>query len=605
MHINESLYVLTHYLFPLFMKDSITRIFQLEQFIKKHNSDCVLSAKIDGKWRKYNANEVCETSDAISYGLLNMGIEKGDKVAIISTNRPEWVLFDIAISKIGAINVPVYPNITTADYQYILNDCKAKIIVAGSEEIYTKVKNLKSSVSSLQDIYSFDTIPGAKSWTEIRDLGENNPQPSKVKSIQVEVKSDELFTLIYTSGTTGNPKGVMLSHNNLIGQIDALEYAFPWGQQDKALSFLPLCHVFERVILYYYLKRGVQIYYAESIDSIGDNLKEVSPTIMPTVPRLLEKVYDKIIAKGSALSGIKKALFFWAIDLGLQHEHDGKNGWWYEYKLSIANKLVFSKWREALGNNMNYIISGAAALQPRLAKIFTAAQIPVYEGYGLTETSPVIAVNTPKANEHYYGTVGPVIKGVTVKFAEDGEILCKGTNVMMGYFNAPEKTDEAIKDGWFHTGDIGQLVDGKFLKITDRKKEIFKTSGGKYIAPQVMENKFKESIFIEQIMVIGEGEKLPAAFIVPEFNTLKEWCRRHDINFTNNTEMVKDERIIKRYKEEVDRLNESFSNFEQIKKFVLFPASWGVETGELTATMKLKRKPILAKYESAYKEIYP
>lgn len=587
------------------MKNSITRIFQLEQFIKQYNSDCVLAGKIDGKWRKYNASEVCDTSDAIAYGLLNLGIEKGDKVAIISTNRPEWVLFDMAISKIGAINVPIYPNITTADYEYILNDCQAKIIIAGSQEIFDKVKDLKASVSSLQEIYAFDDISGAKSWTEIIEMGKENPQPSKVKSIQVEVKSEELFTLIYTSGTTGNPKGVMLSHNNLISQIDALEYAFPWGQQDKALSFLPLCHVFERVILYYYLKRGVQIYYAESIESIGDNLKEVAPTIMPTVPRLLEKVYDKIIAKGAALSGVKKALFFWAIDLGLKHEHDGKNGWWYEFKLSIANKLIFSKWREALGNNMNYIISGAAALQPRLAKVFTAAQIPVYEGYGLTETSPVIAVNTPKPNEHHYGTVGPVIKGVEVKFAEDGEILCKGSNVMMGYFNAPEKTDEAIKDGWFHTGDIGQLIDNKFLKITDRKKEIFKTSGGKYIAPQVMENKFKESIFIEQVMVLGEGEKLPSAFIVPEFNTLKEWCRRHNIEYTNDTEMVKDERIINRYQEEVDRLNENFSKFEQIKKFVIFPASWGVETGELTATMKLRRKPILAKYESAYKEIYP
>lgn len=587
------------------MKNSITRIFQLEQFIKKHNSDCVLAGKVDGEWRKYSATEVCDTSDALSYGLLNMGIEKGDKIALISSNRPEWALMDMAISKIGAINVPIYPSITTEDYQYILDECQAKIIIAGSEEIYDKVKDLPASVSSLKDIFTFDPIDGAKSWNEIKSLGNENPQASKVKSIQVEVKSEELFTLIYTSGTTGNPKGVMLSHNNLISQIDALEYAFPWGEKDKALSFLPLCHVYERVILYYYLKRGVQIYYAESIESIGDNLKEVSPSIMPTVPRLLEKVYDKIIAKGSALTGVKKALFFWAIDLGLKHELDGKNGWWYEFQLSIANKLVFSKWREALGNNMNYIMSGAAALQPRLAKIFTAAQIPVYEGYGLTETSPVITVNTPKTNERHYGTVGPVIKGCEVKFAEDGEILCKGSNVMMGYYNAPEKTAEAIKDGWFHTGDIGQLIDGKFLKITDRKKEIFKTSGGKYIAPQVMENKFKESIFIEQIMVIGEGEKHSAAFVVPEFNTLKEWCRRHNISYSTNEEMIKDNRIIDRYQKEIDLLNADFANYEQIKKFALFPVSWGVDTGELTATMKLKRKPILAKYQSSYKEIYP
>jgi len=432
-----------------------------------------------------------------------------------------------------------------------------------------------------------------------------NPQASKMKANQLEVKSSDLFTLIYTSGTTGNPKGVMLSHDNLYSQLVGLKNAIPFDETDRAISFLPLCHVFERVIEYYYLFKGTSIYYAESIELLGENLKEVNPTIMPTVPRLLEKVYDKIVAKGSDLTGLKKGLFFWALNLGLSHELDGKNGWFYEFQLKIANKLIFTKWREAVGGNIKYIVSGAAALQPRLARVFTAAQMPIYEGYGLSETSPVISVNTTELGGKAYGTVGKVMTGVEVKFGDDGEILCKGPNVMMGYYNKPELTAEVIdQDGWFSTGDIGKMVDGVYLKITDRKKEIFKTSGGKYIAPQVMENKYKESRIIEQIMVLGEGEKMPGAFIVPEFEALKVWCKLHDIVYTTNSEMASHPEVLKKFDAEIAHYNEQFAPFEQVKKVVVMKQPWTIEGGELTATLKLKRKPVLAKYQKEYKQIY-
>jgi len=583
-----------------------TRIFELAEFTRqKFNKSDVLAGKEDGNWRTYSADEYVTMTDSIGYGLINLGIERGDKIAIISNNRPEWNLADMGINKIGAINVPIYPNITTADYEYILNDSGAKIIFIGSEEIFDKVKMLVDKVETLQAIYSFDEIEGAIDWHEIIEDGLSNPQASKMKANQLEVKSSDLFTLIYTSGTTGNPKGVMLSHHNLYSQLTGLKDALPLNETDRAISFLPLCHVFERVVEYYYLYKGTSIYYAESIEQIGENLKEINPTVMPTVPRLLEKVYDKIVAKGSDLSGIKKGLFFWALNLGLKHELNGKNGWWYEFKLKIANKLIFSKWREAVGGNMKYIFSGAAALQPRLARVFTAAKMPIYEGYGLSETSPVISVNTTEVGGKCYGTVGKVMTGVEIKFGDDGEILCKGHNVMMGYFNKPELTAEVIdKDGWFSTGDIGTLVDGMYLKITDRKKEIFKTSGGKYIAPQVMENKYKESRLIEQVMVIGEGEKMPGAFIVPEFESLKIWCKLHDITYTTNSKMVAHPEVIKKFNSEIEHYNKQFAQYEQVKKIVLMKEIWTIEGGELTATLKLKRKPILTKYQKEYKEIY-
>ena len=583
-----------------------TRIFELAEYTRqKFNKSDVLAGKEDGVWRTYSAEEYVNITDSVGYGLLNLGIERGDKVAIVSPNRPEWNLADMGINKIGAINVPIYPNITTADYEYILNDSGARILLVGSEEIFHKVKMLIDKVESLEAIYAFDEIEGVRDWHEIIEEGMANPQASKMKANQLEVKSSDLFTLIYTSGTTGNPKGVMLSHDNLYSQLVGLKNAIPFDETDRAISFLPLCHVFERVIEYYYLFKGTSIYYAESIELLGENLKEVNPTIMPTVPRLLEKVYDKIVAKGSDLTGLKKGLFFWALNLGLSHELDGKNGWFYEFQLKIANKLIFTKWREAVGGNIKYIVSGAAALQPRLARVFTAAQMPIYEGYGLSETSPVISVNTTELGGKAYGTVGKVMTGVEVKFGDDGEILCKGPNVMMGYYNKPELTAEVIdQDGWFSTGDIGKMVDGVYLKITDRKKEIFKTSGGKYIAPQVMENKYKESRIIEQVMVLGEGEKMPGAFIVPEFEALKVWCKLHDIVYTTNSEMASHPEVLKKFDAEIAHYNEQFAPFEQVKKVVVMKQPWTIEGGELTATLKLKRKPVLAKYQKEYKQIY-
>ena len=583
-----------------------TRIFELAEYTRqKFNTADVLAGKEDGIWRTYSADEYVNITDSVAYGLLNLGIDRGDKVAIISANRPEWNLADMGINKIGAVNVPIYPNITTADYEYILNDSGARILFVGSEEIFDKVKMLIDKVETLEAIYSFDEIEGAKDWHEIIKEGIANPQASKMKANQLEVKSSDLFTLIYTSGTTGNPKGVMLSHDNLYSQLLGLQDAIPFDETDRAISFLPLCHVFERVIEYYYLFKGVSIYYADSIELLGENLKEVNPTIMPTVPRLLEKVYDKIVAKGSDLTGIKKGLFFWALNLGLRHELEGKNGWFYEFQLKLANKIIFTKWREAVGGNIKYIVSGAAALQPRLARVFTAANMPIYEGYGLSETSPVISVNTTEPGGKCYGTVGKVMTGVDVKFGDDGEILCKGHNVMMGYYKKPELTAEVIdKDGWFSTGDIGKMIDGVYLKITDRKKEIFKTSGGKYIAPQVMENKYKESRIIEQVMVLGEGEKMPGAFIVPEFESLKVWCKLHDIAYTTNTEMAAHPKVIEKFHAEIAHYNEQFAPYEHVKKVVIMKESWTIEGGELTATLKLKRKPVLAKYQREYKEIY-
>ncbi len=586
------------------MKDKITRIFQIEQAIKNFDSDCVLAGKENGEWRKYSAKEFIQWTDALAYGLINLGIKKGDRISIISVNRPEWMLVDMGIAKMTGVNNPIYANITTEDYDYILKDSGARVVFVGSKEIYDKIKDIAAANPTIEAVYSFDKIEGVPHWTELADLGKSNPQPSQVKAWQVETSKEDLFTLIYTSGTTGDPKGVMLSHSNILCQLDALEYAFQFGPNDRSLSFLPLCHSFQRVLEYFTLKRGTQIYYAESIETLAENMKEVSPTLMATVPRLLEKVYDKIYAKGSDLKGIKKALFFWALNLGLKHEYNGANGAWYNFQLKIANKLIFSKWREAFGGSMNYVISGAAALQPRLCRVFNAAQIPVYEGYGLSETSPVISANTPKHDEHMYGTVGPVIQGVEVKIAEDGEIWCKGPNVMLGYFNLDEKTKETIQDGWLATGDIGEIIDNKFLKITDRKKEIFKTSGGKYIAPQVLENKLKESKFIEQVMVVGEGEKFPAVLIVPSYEFIKEWCNRHDITYTNKEEMANHPSIIKRIKEEVNQHNKGFANYQQVKKVKVLGDVWGIDSGELTATLKMKRRVIVKKYADIIKGFY-
>lgn len=560
--------------------------------------------KENGKWQPLSIEAFVEKSKHFSLGLLQLGINKGDRIAIISNNRTEWHLTDLAAQQIGVVNVPIYPNITEEDYTYILNDCGAKVVFVSTQELLTSIENIKSSVPELKHVYTYDEIAGKSNYKEILALGKDGDE-SSIKALKDAIKQEELATLIYTSGTTGKPKGVMLSHQNLVANVLASEERLPIGKDFKVLSFLPLCHVFERMIDYLFIYKGISIYYAESIETIADNLKEVKPHMFATVPRLLEKVYDKIVAKGSDLSGIKKALFFWALELGLEFDPMEDKGWWYNFRLKIANKLIFSKWREALGGNVVAIVSGGAALQARLARVFTAAQIPILEGYGLTETSPVIAVNSLLKDGTKIGTVGKPLDNLDVKIAEDGEIIVKGPSVMMGYYNLPDVSKEAFNsEGYFLTGDIGVLEDGKYLKITDRKKEIFKTSGGKYIAPQVMENKFKESRFIEQIIVMGEGEKFASALIQPDFVFLKEWCDRKNVKAATNEEMITNEQVIKRFEKEVEELNEKFSNYEKIKRFELLSEPLSIDAGELTPTLKLKRKNIMAKYNHLYQKIY-
>ena len=558
--------------------------------------------KENGAWVALSSSEFIKKAKELSTGLINLGIEKGDRVAVISNNRTEWHLTDLAVQQLGIVNAPLYPNITEADYEYILKDCGAKIVFVSDDAILAKILKIKDRVPSIEHIYTFNKIDGQKHYSELLIA---EVKDREIKEARAAVDENDLATLIYTSGTTGNPKGVMLSHRNLVSNVLASEERLPVGDNQRGLSFLPLCHVFERMIDYLYIYKSVSIYYAESIEAIGENLKEVKPHIFGSVPRLLEKVYDKIVAKGTDLKGLKKLLFFWALELGLQYDPLVSGGAFYNFKLKIANKIIFSKWREALGGNIMAIASGGAALQPRLARIFTSAGIPVLEGYGLTETSPVISVNSRLTEGTMIGTVGKPLKNVSLKFADDGEILVKAPSVMLGYYNQPELTKEVLDDeGYFSTGDIGVMVADKYLKITDRKKEIFKTSGGKYIAPQVMENKFKESRFIEQLMVLGEGEKMPAAFVQPDFLFLKGWCEKKNIPYTTNEEMVKNDRVNARYEKEMKYLNTEFSNFEQVKKFELIDYVWCIEGGELTPTLKLKRKNILAKNKELYDKMY-
>jgi long-chain acyl-CoA synthetase len=583
----------------------VKRLFDLPYYqMEKFPQDEAFCDKVDGEWRKTSTAEYIEKANAISRGLIKKGIEPGDKIAMISNNRSEWNICDIGIQQVGAIGVPVYPTISAEDYDYIFNDAGVKLCIVSNEELYHKVNSIIDNVSTLNEVYVFEAVNDTKSWTELLE-DPDAELDAEIEKRKAAIKYEDLVTLIYTSGTTGNPKGVMLSHQNLLSNVIACEPRLPVDSSAKSLSFLPVCHVYERMLLYLYQYTGVSIYFAESMDTIGDNLKEVKPQVFTAVPRLLEKVYDKIIAKGEALTGIKRKLFFWAVDIGEQYDVVGRSGW-YNFKLKVARKLIFSKWQEALGGQTLAVASGSAALQPRLARVFLAAGIPVMEGYGLTETSPVISVNFEEGNNVRIGTTGPVLDNVEVKIAEDGEILAKGPNVMMGYYNQPEKTAEAIdKDGWFHTGDIGEFVEGKFLKITDRKKEIFKTSGGKYIAPQVMENKFKESRFIEQIMVIGENQKMPAAFIVPAFEFIQEWAKHKGHNIgSSETDIASSEIVIERVQKEVDRYNAGFGKWEQIKRFELVDHLWTPESGDLTPTLKPKRRVLLERHKDLYDKIY-
>lgn len=586
----------------------ITRLFDFPYYqLEKNNVPDCLVTKYNGVWVKTSTQEYVDKSNAISRALLRMGIQKNDKIAIISSsNRTEWNIMDIGVMQTGAQTVPIYPTIAAEDYEYILNHSEASYCFVSDDVVLKKLQSIQKNVPLLKDIFSFDEINGCKNWKEVLALGEDSSNQDVVEDRKNNVKPEELATIIYTSGTTGKPKGVMLSHNNIVSNVLDSSPRIPFDEgTSRALSFLPICHIFERVILYIYQYYSVAIYFAESIEKLSDNIKEVKPTVFSVVPRLLEKVYDKIYAKGAELTGIKKKLFFWAIDLGLKYEPYGANGFWYETQLKIARKLIFSKWQEGLGGNLTVMVSGSAALQPRLTRVFAAAGMPVMEGYGLTETSPVISVNDMRNGGFKVGCVGKVINNVEVKIAEDGEILCKGPNVMMGYYKDQQLTDEVIINGYFHTGDIGEIDSQGFLKITDRKKEMFKTSGGKYIAPQLIENAMKQSLFIEQIMVIGDGEKMPGAFIQPSFDFVREWAKRHHEDVGDlNEEIASNPKVIARIQEEVNEINKKFGNWEMIKRFELTPNIWSIDGGELTPTLKLKRKVVREKYKDLYDKIY-
>ena len=587
----------------------ITRTFDLlNLYREKYKMEDALAGKEKGVWVRYSSDQYIDFSTNISFGLLALGLKKGDKVATISNNRPQWNFVDMGVAQAGIIHVPVYPTISLEEYEYILKDSEPSVIFLSDKALFNKIKPIADNVESVKEVYTFNEVEGAKNWMEVVELGKQSADKFKdeLEKIKDSVKPEDFFTLLYTSGTTGFPKGVKLCQNNVVTNFKATAEVHNLGHGDKTLSFLPISHIYERMVNYHFQYLGIAIYYAENMGTIVDNVKEIKPEIFLTVPRLLERVYDKIMGKGKDLKGIKKSLFFWAVNLGLRFELNRKNGWFYHLKLKIADKLIFSKWRDALGGNIKIIVSGSAALQPRLARVFWAAGIQVLEGYGLTETSPVIAANNVVTNEVMFGTVGPVISGgVEVKIAEDGEILCKGHNVMMGYYKNPELTKKAFNEyGWFCTGDIGKIEDDSFLYVTDRKKEIFKLSSGKFIVPQVIENKFKESLFIEQIMVIGEHEKFASALIAPDYLFVKEWCDANNISADSNAELLNNSQLVEVFKKEVQKYNDSISDFEKINRFRLVSDVWSPATGELSPTLKMKRKFIAEKYQDLIDQIY-
>lgn len=587
--------------------EKITRLFDLlpHYETKFRPKDDVVAGKENGEWIKYSIGQYREAADAISFALLGNGIVKGDKIATIMTSRPEWNFIDMGIMQIGAVHVPVYPTISESDYKYILNHAGVKFVFISGRDIFRKIEHILPDVVDLKGVYSVKETEGAMLLDDFSASGRRQANPQLLEKAKAAVGTDDIATLIYTSGTTGNPKGVMLTHANIISNFIAVQHIPPIGEEGKALSYLPLCHVYERMLNYLYQYLGISVYYAESMATIGDNMREIRPDILTTVPRLLEKIYDRIMNTGRKLKGIRRFIFFWAVNLGLKYEMYEANGWFYSVQLRLANKLVFSKWRDAVGGNMKVIVSGGAALQPRLARVFWAAGIPVLEGYGLTETSPVIAVNDFSENGNSIGTVGRVLKGITLQIAGDGEILCKGPNVMPGYFKEPELTSEAIdKEGWFHTGDIGRLESTGHLRITGRKKEIFKTSLGKYISPEMIENKFKESSFIDTLMVIGENQKFAAALVVPDFPHLRGWCAIKDIPYTTDAEVIALPRVRKRFQQELDKFNKFFGATEQVKRFELIDHEWTVDSGELTASLKLRRRYINEKYDLVIRKIF-
>ncbi|HLG03990.1 MAG TPA: long-chain fatty acid--CoA ligase [Bacteroidia bacterium] len=585
---------------------AITRVFDLIQHYRDKFGDkpVAFSGKESGKWRDWSFSEFERLAYALASGLIRLGLRRGDRVAIVSNNRPEWNIVDFGVQLAGGILVPIYPTISENDLRFILADSETRFIFLSSQVLYDKTTTVTKETLTKPLVYTFDKTT-ALSWREVIAEGEANPDNAEIEKIKRETKPDEICTILYTSGTTGTPKGVMLTHGNLVSNFSGLCDLPPVDETSKVLSFLPLNHIYERIIVYVYLFRGPSVYYAESLETIGDNIREVKPHMFTCVPHLIQKVYNRITSKGAELTGVKHKLFFWAVRLGEQFEVTG-NSWWYNLKLKIASKLIFSKWREALGGNVRAMVSGGAALEPRLARIFWAAGMPILEGYGLTETSPVIAVNTFEPGGMRFGTVGKVVKDVQVKFAEDGEILVKGPNVMQGYYKRPDLTAEVIdKDGWFHTGDIGTMVDGSYLKITDRKKEIFKTSGGKYIAPQLLENLLKTSRFVEQSMIIGENQKYAAALIVPSFAFLKEWAKRKGVNVgETNEQIITNPEVLKRIFEAVEKINAQLAQYERIKRIILLPKEWTTAGGELTPKLSIKRKIILEQNKGAIEKLY-
>jgi long-chain acyl-CoA synthetase len=587
----------------------LTRLFDFLDHQLKNNPrpDCLVTKK-NGKWVNTSTEEFVNKANAISRGFLNLGVKHGDKIAIAtSTNRTEWNLLDIGLQQIGCVSVPVYPTITPADYTYIFNDAEVKFAFVSDADLFNKIQSIKDQVPSLISVYTFDHVEGAPNMSEILDLGSDEKNQHEVDAVKDQVKPEDLVTIIYTSGTTGKPKGVMLSHNNIVSDVlnsDPRVPKFP-SDKPKALSFLPLCHIFERMLIYLYTYNGIGIYYAENMETIGDNLKEVHPDVMTVVPRLVEKVYAKIYDKGASAGGLKTKIFMWALGLVENYQPFGDQSFAWKMKHKVADAIVFKKWREGVGGNLTCMVSGSAALSPRLNRMFWGAGIPILEGYGLTETSPVISVNSMNKEGFGIGQVGKPLENVEVKLAEDGEILVKGPNVMMGYYNNPEMTKEVMTDdGYFKTGDIGIFINGN-LKITDRKKEIFKTSGGKYIAPQNIENDFKQSRFIEQIMVLGENEKMPCALIQPSFENILAWAKAENISLpSSREELVKNSQVNELIQKDISQYNKSLGHWEQIKQFRLTPTEWSIDGGELTPTLKLKRKIILEKYKDYYKEMY-
>jgi long-chain acyl-CoA synthetase len=583
----------------------------IEHQLQHFPQEDMLAAKENGTWRKYATKEVAQIVNELSAGLLSLGLsannftpEGSDKVAIISTNRPEWLFADLAAQQLGIIWVPVYPTTNPLELTFILNDASVKYMFASNQELYNKVMSIKKDVPCLQEVYTFDPIEGAIHWTALRNTDAG--LLAKVNEIKKTIPVEQVATFIYTSGTTGTPKGVMLTHKSIYFNLKSGKDSFPFpdAPQQRVLSFLPLNHIFEKVASYIYMYSGMSIYYAESMETIGENLVEVKPDGFSTVPRLLEKVFEKIMMKGEALTGIKRKLFFWSVALAEKYDNFNPGSWWYQTQLKLANKLVFSKWREGLGGNVKFIVTGGAACQVKLLRIFNAAQIPVFEGYGPTENSPIISINLKTPGGTKYGTVGRVINGVEIKLEADGEICVAGPSVMLGYYKRPDLTNETIIDGWLHTGDIGELVDGIYLKITDRKKELFKTSGGKYVAPQPIENKMKESPFIEQIILIGDNRKFVSALIVPGFSKLKEWAKQHGIEYTSNEAIIKNTMVLALISDIVDQYNQLFNPVEQVKKFSLLPREFTIEQGEMTPKLSVKRKVVLANFEKEVEAMY-